>query len=81
MDMPDLPYFLKRERTAAPRRGRIKMRERVPVMPKPRKRRHPFELPKTMDATAWAMLREELARREAVKAARLADLKDRKRLR
>jgi hypothetical protein len=71
-EMPDIPDFLlAANRTPAPPGWKPRTPRRDP-----RRKRAPFNLPKTMDAAAWAMLREIEREREAKKKARLAALKE-----
>lgn len=83
IDMPPLPDFLRAENrvpltpeqeaeyAAWQRQHRSHRRER---------KRHRFDLPREMDATAWALLRQQEADRAAKQKARLAALKERRQL-
>lgn len=74
-EMPDIPDFLlAANRTPAPPGWK-------PIKPRrdPRRKRAPFNLPKTMDAAAWALLRELEREREDKKKARLTALKEARR--
>jgi hypothetical protein len=82
IDSLDIPEFLRRPfDIEAWRRSRTRTAQRARTIPwkgyKPGKRRH--DLPRNMDATAWALLRQQEADAAAKTKARLAALRERAR--
>jgi len=70
MDMPDIPDFLKVEN-----RSRIKIETQLPRHRRKREKKHDWRLPRHMDATSWAILKEQERAREIKKRKRLAALR------